>query len=99
MNFEKRLRALEARLTTEPVVLYFADGSKRELHGPGDLVVRLFRGVFGSADLGPAQTEQLDLIRESVSAEEPGGGHMIELLKCLLHARAFERDSVDPVGS
>jgi len=98
MNFEKRLRALEARLITDPVILHFADGSKRELHGPGDFASRLFRGVFG-ADLSPAHSAQLDLIRQCVSSEEPGGGHMIELLKCLLHARAVARDSVDPVGS
>jgi hypothetical protein len=41
----------------------------------------------------------LDLIRRSVHSEEPGGGHMIELLKCLLHARDDADDSVTPVGS
>jgi len=92
MKFAKRLRALEARLITEPVVLYFADGSKRELHGPGDFVVRLFRGVFG-ADLTPVQAAQLSLIRECVGAEEPGGGHMVELLRCMLHARAATQEN------
>jgi hypothetical protein len=87
MNFEKRLRALEAKLITEPVVLHFADGSKRELHGPGDFVLRLFQGVFG-ADLCPTHAAQLDLIQQCVGSEEPGGGRMIELLRCLLHARA-----------
>jgi hypothetical protein len=92
MKFAKRLRALEARLITDPVILHLADGSTRELHGPGDLVLRLFRGVFG-ADLSPVQAAQLDLIRESVSAEEPGGGHMIELLRCMLHARAATQEN------
>jgi hypothetical protein len=98
MNFEKRLRALEARLVSDPVLLYFGDGSKRELHGPGDFVLRLFRGVFG-AEISPTHAGQLDLIRQSVRAEEPGGGHMIELLRCLLHARADVRGSVVPVSS
>jgi len=98
MNFEKRLRALEARLITDPVILHFADGSKRELHGPGDFASRLFHGVFG-ADVSPAHAAQLELIRECVGSEEPGGGHMIELLRCLLHARTDARDSVVPVSS
>ena len=98
MNFERRIRALEAKLITEPVVLHFADGSKRELHGPGDFVLRLFQGISG-ADLNSTHAAQLDLIRRSVHSEEPGGGHMIELLKCLLHARDDAGDGVAPIGS
>jgi hypothetical protein len=92
MNLERRLRALEARLITDPVVLYFADGSTRELHGSGDFVLRLYRGVFGKAELSPGQAAQLDLIRQCVGSEEPGGGRMIEVLQCLLHARVDSRD-------
>jgi|HubBroStandDraft_1064217.scaffolds.fasta_scaffold56362_2 hypothetical protein len=98
MNLEKRLRALEAKLSMRSVVLHFADGSRRELHGPGDFVPRLFQGVFG-ADLSPAHAAQLDLIRQCVGSEEEGGGHMIELLHCLLHARADTGGSVAPLGS
>jgi hypothetical protein len=98
MNLEKRLRALEAKLISDPVVIYFADGSTRELHGPGDFVLRLFQGVFG-ADLSPTHAAQLDLIHRCVGSEEPGGGRMVELLHCLLHARADAGDGVAPVDS
>jgi hypothetical protein len=98
MNLERRLRALEAKLITEPVVLQFANGSMRELHGPGDFVLLLFRGISGG-DLNPTHAAQLDLIRHCVHSEEPGGGHMIELLKCLLHAQDDTGGSVAPVGS
>jgi hypothetical protein len=63
MKFEKRLRALEARMITNPVVLYFADGSTRAICGQGDFLLRLLKGVFGRADLSPSQAAQLDLIR------------------------------------
>jgi hypothetical protein len=36
MKFEKRLRALEAQLISDPVILYFEDGRTREICGPGD---------------------------------------------------------------
>ena len=93
MRLEKRVRALEARLITDPVVLCFADGSKRELRGRGDFLLRLFHGSCGGVDISPGQAAQWDLIRQSVYAQEPGGGRMVELLRCFLHASAEERGS------
>jgi len=97
MKFEKRVRALEARMITNPVVLYFADGSTRAICGQGDFLLRLLKGVFGRADLSPSQAAQLDLIRQSVYAQEPGGGRMTELMRCFLDAR--EQSDPAPVGS
>ena len=97
MRFEKRIRALEARMMTDPLILYFADGSTREICGQGDFLLRLFKGVFGRADLSPSQATQLDLIRQAVYAQEPGGGRLIELLRCFLDAR--EQSGLAPVGS
>ena len=101
MRLEKRIRALEARLITDAVVLYFAGGSTRELRGRGDFLLRLFHGACGGVDLSPGQAEQLDLIRQSVGAQEPGGARMTEVLRCLLHASAEEEvsTSVSPVAS
>jgi hypothetical protein len=86
MKLERRIRALEAKLFTEPLILHFADGSTRTIYGGGDFLMGLFKGVFGRADLGPGQAAQLDLIRQCVRSEEPGGGRMLELLRCLLLA-------------
>jgi hypothetical protein len=99
MRFERRVRALEARMMRDPVILYFADGSTRRLHGPGDFLLRLFQGVFGKTNVSPGQAAQLDLIRKAVSSKEPGGGRMVELLQCLLHAQADARDDLAPSGS
>jgi hypothetical protein len=101
MRLEKRIRALESRLITDPVVLYFADGSTRELRGCGDFLLSLLVGACGGADLSPGQAAQLELIRQSVYAQEPGGARMTEVLRCLLHASAEEEvsTSVSPVAS
>jgi hypothetical protein len=65
--------------------------------GQGDYLKRLLKGVFGRADLSPSQATQLDLIRQAVYAQEPGGGRLIELLRCFLDAR--EQSGLAPVGS
>jgi hypothetical protein len=62
------------------------------------VILQLFQGISGE-DLNPTHAAQLDLIRRCVHSEEPGGGRMIELLKCLLHARDDAGGSVAPVGS
>ena len=97
MKFEKRIRALEARLLADQCILFFADGSTREICGGVNILLDLFAGACGGADLSPGQVEQLELIRQSVSAQEPGGGHMTELVRCVLHAHAEERSSLAPV--
>ncbi|MGA2435866.1 MAG: hypothetical protein ABSG25_11330 [Bryobacteraceae bacterium] len=88
MRLEKRIHALESRLITDPVVLHFADGSTRKMCGRGDFLLSMALGACGGADLSSGRATQLDLIRQSVAAQEPGGGHMVELLQCLLHASA-----------
>jgi hypothetical protein len=90
MKLEKRIRALEAQLVTDPVILHFSDGTTRELRGPGDFLLRLFNGICSGADLSPEHTAKLELVRQSVDAEEPGGTHMVELLRAFLAAASAE---------
>jgi hypothetical protein len=82
MRFEKRIRALEKRYMSDPVILYFADGSTQPICGDGDFLLTLLTETCGG-DLHPRQAATLKLILESVSAREPGGGHMVELLRIL----------------
>jgi hypothetical protein len=42
--------------------------------------------------------EQLDLIRKSVGAQEPGGAHMTDLLRCFLNGPAEEQSGTFPVA-
>ena len=69
-------------MISEPIVLTFADGSRRELCGPRGFLLKLFAGLSAER-LDPQQAEQLDWIRRCVSVEEPGGGHLIEMLRAL----------------
>ena len=68
MKFERRLRALESKMLADPVILYFADGSTREICGRGDYLLRLFCTACYGGELSPRQATELDLIRDSVSA-------------------------------
>jgi hypothetical protein len=99
MRLEKRIRALEAKMLADPVILYFADGSTREICGRADFLLRLFSAACAGGDLSSWQTEQLELIRQSVDADERGHGRLVELLRCFLHGPAGEPSSVTPVSS
>jgi len=84
VRIEKRVRALESRFKSDPVVLYFGDGSTREIHGPRDFLLRLLVAAAWGRDLSPGQQEQLELIRASVDSVEPDGAHLVDVVKCHL---------------
>jgi hypothetical protein len=70
-------------MLSDPVILRFADGSTQILTGRRYFLLDLFSGVCGG-DLSPTEAAQLDLIRQCVAAEEPGGGRMIEAMQSLM---------------
>ena len=85
MKFGKRIRALEARLIADDlVILYFPDGSTQQICGRSDYLLHLFCGACDGADLSAGEAAHLDLIRESVAVHEPGGGRITELLRSVL---------------
>ena len=84
MSIKRRVERLEHRLLSEPVVLIMPDGATHELHGPTNFLFRLFDRAICGADLNRAETLQLDLIRRSVHAQEPGNARFVELIRCLL---------------
>ena len=91
MKIERRIQALEARLTSEATILYFPDGSTGALHKRtrDELLAAVFRH-----SISPRQSEQLDLIRQSVGVWEPRGGHMIDVARIMLAAS----EGGQPVG-
>jgi hypothetical protein len=100
LKLEKRLTALEAKLIAEPVILVFADGITEKITGPRYFLLDLFRASLqGAPDLSPVQAEQLDLIHRSVSAQEPGGGHMIELIRLSMDWRTQNDGATDDSAS
>jgi hypothetical protein len=84
MRLEKRIQALESKMLSNPVILHFADGSMTTLSGRRYFLLDLFSGVCGG-HLNPDQRAQLDLIRRSVFAEEPGRGRMVEVIQSLMN--------------
>jgi hypothetical protein len=99
MRLEKRVRALEARFLADPVILYFADGSTREICGRPDYLLRLFCDACYGGDLSPRQVAELDLIRDSASAGGASCAQMTQLIRCFLLGPAGEPSIVTPVNS
>ncbi len=93
MRLEKRVRALEARMLADPVILYFADGTTREICGRADYLLRLFCAACYGGELSPRQAAELDLIRDSVAAGGASCARMTEIIWCFLHGRPDEPSS------
>lgn len=83
MKIESRVRKLEAKIISAPIVLAFADGTTQEIRGPRDFILELLCG-FSAGTLSLDQAEQLELIRRSESAIEPGNGRMVQLVRALM---------------
>jgi len=80
INLRRRLEALEKDLSSEPIVLLMPDGRTETLPGHNDYVLNL----LGQA-LGGDRTPEMELIARSQSSTEPGGAHMIDLVRALLN--------------
>ena len=79
-NLFRRLEALEEQLTSEPIVLLMPDGRTEALPGHNDYALNLlWRAIRGERTLG------MELIARSRSSTEPGGAHMIDLVRALLN--------------
>jgi hypothetical protein len=81
VNLRRRLAALEKRLISEPTLLTMPDGSTASIPGRTDLLNLLVLAAHG-INISPEQATQLDLIRRSTDAIEPGGGRLTELIRC-----------------
>ena len=78
INLRRRLEALEQDLSGEPVVLLMPDGRLEALPGHNEYVLNLLsRAVRGD------RTPEMELIARSVGSAEPGGAHMIDLVRAL----------------
>jgi hypothetical protein len=100
-QLQSRVRTLESRLLADPVILHFADGSTGTI--PSDVFVSqgLVAASFRGAKRTPKQTALLDLIRQTEFAEEPGGAHMVEVIKVLLDAAEVDpslNPELDAIG-
>jgi hypothetical protein len=98
---ETRIGQFESRLLASPVILRLPDGSTRTIRGWRFFLLGLMNAASRGTTRTPTQAEQLELIRQAEFAEEPGGGHMIELIKVLLAAAEVDpslNPELDAVG-
>jgi hypothetical protein len=76
MNLHRRLEALEKRHLRNPIVLQMPDGRIVTLPNRSgylfDLVLRVLRGD---------RTPEMELVAKSISSFEPGGGHMLDIVR------------------
>lgn len=84
MRLEKRIRALEGKLSGNRVTLHFADGSTQEIFRNGNYLLDLFVNTCSGRELDSRQAADLDLIRHCVASRESNGGHLVDLIKCFL---------------
>ena len=89
MKLERRIRALERTLMTQPVRLRLEDGSVAEIRGPRDFLLTLFLAAC-DAEVSATHREQLNLIKRSISSEQPGSGRMVDLIRALIAGPAPE---------
>jgi hypothetical protein len=85
-RLKRRVRDLETRFRSGSVILYFSDVGTQELLGERRFLGRLYAAAYRGAPRTSRQVEQLELIRRAVRADEPGGGHMVELIQAVLAA-------------
>jgi hypothetical protein len=85
-KLRRRVDVLEDRSLCEPTILTMPDGREARIFGDGDYFLRLF--CCGLEGANPKQAAHLELIRESTDIKEPGGGRMVELIRCMLHGPA-----------
>jgi hypothetical protein len=77
----RRLEALENDFDDEPVTLYFADGRRETLSS--ERLLQLFGSVLHPETVSQADQRKLDSVNSCIRAHEPGGGHMVELLRAI----------------
>jgi hypothetical protein len=82
-SLERRIEALEAMFGSDVVTLHFADGCKQELRGPRHFLLGLIGAACRGAAISVNQAAQLEAVRQSLWAREPGGARLTELIRIL----------------
>lgn len=97
MNLNRRLERLETQFISDPIILWLADGSTRQIHYNGPRILDLFMAALSGEAATSGMEMHLNWIRESVGHHDPNGGHMIELIRLALNAPASSQRPPDQV--
>jgi hypothetical protein len=98
LSLDKRLRALEARMVSDALTLYFADGSAREICWPGNSLMSLYIAACRGTEITPEQAGRLDMIRQSTHAQF-GDSRLGELLRLAVIGPSEEEFEIDEATS
>jgi hypothetical protein len=98
MTLDRRVRALEASTVrhTNPITLFFADGSKVTWPDGNRRSHRLWKGISAPQELRPEEAADLELVRTCVGSQEPGGAQMLVLLNAVLNSSPAADDETIP---
>lgn len=81
VDVQRRINRLEQRFASEPAILTMPNETTAIIPGNGSYLLRL---LFCRSAPSPKQAAHLELIRQSTASNEPGGGRMIEMIRCML---------------
>jgi len=90
VNLHRRIATLEKSLISEPTLLVMPDGSTATIPGHCTYLVNLYWSAVSGVGISPKQAAELDLIRKSTNAVEPGGSRIVEMIRCFLLGPAEE---------
>jgi len=87
-NLRRRIERIEKHLLIEPILLVMPGGSTERLSGDPNYLLGLMMHF-----LDGDQVPEMDLIAGSVRSEEPGGAHMVDMVR-VLYGAAKKRNVV-----
>ena len=91
----RRLERLEKRIISAPILLQMTDGSTERICGDANYVLDLMISTLHGETV-----PEIELIAQSISSEEPGGAHMVDMARLLYGAtkRQVSRREDEPAG-
>ncbi len=88
MKLHQRLERLEKQFISEPTILFMPDGKVVSLTGPNDYLLTLLGVAREPERATPKQSQHLDQIQKCTGSSEPGGAHLVDLIRCFQHGPA-----------
>ena len=80
MNLQRRLDLLEKRLTSGSIILFMPDGRTETLRGGRYYSLDLFARACNGE-----RTPEMELVAQSIGSIEPGGAHLLDLVRGVLN--------------
>ena len=83
MKLHQRHDRLENQIISETTILFMPDSKDRRRTGPNDYLLTLLGVAREPERATPKQSQHLDQIQKCTGSSEPGGAHLVDLIRCL----------------